>query len=559
MATFDLLLNPVSSINESGNASLGGTVVGVTNGGEVTLDINWGDPLSSPQLQQLILKDNGTNGDSVAGDGTIQFSLSKQYLDDNPTATPFDSYSISVKATENFLIGTDAVFVIDRSASTFDFAQGLTTPVGDQNGDGVFNTVLDVEIASFIALNQSLIDRGLGNVAKVSIVQFSTLAQRLDLNPFAAGFQSFTTPSADTDGNGVLDVVQALRSIQGGGGTNYEAGLQQAIAAIGAAGTAFGDGNVIFLSDGVPNLPNSNPATYADEVSQIRNGLGQNLRAFGVGTGAVLGPLRAVDPSAQVFTNPQDLLNVFGGAGAGTNTDTATTSVRVNDVAPKLGILTSNPLSIIVQGDSLTLSAAFTDVGTLDTHTGSINWGDSTISNLGTVVGTAGGSHVYSAPGNYTATLTVTDDDTLSDSAAVNVTVAQKVVIDWKPGSNPSAMNFTGGGTVPVAILGSSTFNVAGVNISSIRTDDEKDKLLSGGGVGVNQRNNGTYQSSYEDTNSDGFTDLVLHFSKQSLGSVVKINENPFKTDGQIYLFGQVNGGGSFFGVQQVGDPIKIV
>ncbi len=103
--------------------------------------------------------------------------------------------------------------MIDRSGSTGATAQGLTTPVGDQNGDGFSNTILDVEIASFKALNQSLIDRGLGDVAKVSTVQFDSSALRLDMEPGTAGFQSFTTPLTDSDNNGILDVNQVLASI----------------------------------------------------------------------------------------------------------------------------------------------------------------------------------------------------------------------------------------------------------------------------------------------------------------------------------------------------------
>ena len=34
--------------------------------------------------------------------------------------------------------------------------------MGDVNGDGVFDTILDAELAGFIALEQDLINRGLG-------------------------------------------------------------------------------------------------------------------------------------------------------------------------------------------------------------------------------------------------------------------------------------------------------------------------------------------------------------------------------------------------------------
>ena len=668
MTDFDLSLNPLPAIDENGSLSLMGMISGLDNpGGEITLNIDWGDPLSPPQNQSFLLKDDGTNGDLVAGDGIIQFTVSKQYLDDNPTATPFDNYIINVDAQEEFLVGTDAVFVIDVSGSTRRTAQGIS--VGDQNNDGLSNTILDAEIAAFKSLNQELIDRGLGNTARVSVSAYSTNATLLDLDPAAAGIQTFTTPLADADNNGVRDVDQALMSLNYNGFTNFEAGLQQAINGINAAGTLPGDGNVIFLSDGFRNRGGS----VNDEVDLIRNTLGQNLRAFGVGSGSSLSNLQEIDPNAVKFTNIQDLLDLFGGAGAGTNQDSASveatvnnvapmvdialsassinendfvtvtgsfsdpgildthtatinwgdgtgnqtltlnddktfsatyqylddgsfggtpqngtpsdnytitvqvtdddtgvgeasTIITVNDLAPEISSLTDNlpGFGIIVEGDTLELSAEYTDVGTKDFHTAVFDWGDGEIDSslenpLEGSIGNVSGSHIYDTGGNYTATLKITDDDSLFDVESLDVSVAKKVDIDWKPGSNPSAMNFKGNGVIPVAVLGSENFDVSSIDVASIRADDEKDELLNGGGVGVKEKKNGSLQFSYKDTNSDGFEDLVLQFSKPQLGAVVQPNTDPFLSDNQIYLFGAIGDDGYFFGMQQEGDPIKVV
>ncbi len=202
----------------------------------------------------------------------------------------------------------DVVFVIDVSGSTSGNFGG--TAVGDVNGDNAFDRILDAEIAGFIRLNQLLIDQGFGATADVAIVRFSGGASRLDMDPSAAGPQSTTNPTADRDADGVLDVVQLLRSLRSGGGTNFQPALQEAQAILTEQATAAGDGNVIFLSDGQAGL------NFDAEVAAIRAG-GSSLRAFGVGPGASLDSLRAIDPNAVVFSSTDELLNVFSGIGGG--------------------------------------------------------------------------------------------------------------------------------------------------------------------------------------------------------------------------------------------------
>jgi len=57
---------------------------------------------------------------------------------------------------------------------------------------------------------------------------------------------------------------------------------------------------------------------YADEVDALRRPpLSANVRAFGVGSGAVLETLQIIDNSAMVFTNTDELLEAFGGLSGG--------------------------------------------------------------------------------------------------------------------------------------------------------------------------------------------------------------------------------------------------
>ncbi len=204
------------------------------------------------------------------------------------------------------------VFVVDVSGSTsMPFVGG---EVGDVNGDGDSNTILDAQLAGFLALNQALIDRGFGHTAAVSVTVFGSSAASLDMNPVAAGVQLTTTPLADVNGNGVRDAEEILRQIhyghQGVGMlTNFKAGLQATVSTLNNASPANGRPNVVFLSDGEHNHGGS----FSDEVSLLRNSMGANLRAFGVGAGAELSQLRTIDPNAAIFTTTDELINVFSG------------------------------------------------------------------------------------------------------------------------------------------------------------------------------------------------------------------------------------------------------
>jgi hypothetical protein len=111
------------------------------------------------------------------------------------------------------------------------------------------------------------------------------------------------------------------------------------------------------------------------------------------------------------------------------------TGVMVNNVAPQVGALVLSDETSASLGDPLfalsglpiDLEAAFTDVGTLDTHQSSINWGDGT-SGVGAVTesggtGTLSARHTWITAGNFTMIVTVTDDDTGVGTRQATVTV----------------------------------------------------------------------------------------------------------------------------------------
>ncbi len=100
--------------------------------------------------------------------------------------------------------------------------------------------------------------------------------------------------------------------------------------------------------------------------------------------------------------------------------DTAGTTVTVNNVAPTVSIDDMiQPFSeFILPTDILEFYGSYTDPGILDTHTIEWDFDDSTI-----ITGTLTPTHSYTEPGEYTVTLTVTDDDGGTDSVSMDVLV----------------------------------------------------------------------------------------------------------------------------------------
>jgi murein DD-endopeptidase MepM/ murein hydrolase activator NlpD len=101
-------------------------------------------------------------------------------------------------------------------------------------------------------------------------------------------------------------------------------------------------------------------------------------------------------------------------------TDADSATVTVLNVAPTVTAIGDG----INEAGTATVSATFTDPGTLDTHTASILWGDGSPAQAVSVLALAAGvQHVYGDNGAYSVTVTVTDDDGGSGGDTVQVLV----------------------------------------------------------------------------------------------------------------------------------------
>ncbi len=116
----------------------------------------------------------------------------------------------------------------------------------------------------------------------------------------------------------------------------------------------------------------------------------------------------------------------------GVSSDTMTVEVRNAPPVVEAGLGGTVP-----EGDVYSLSGVtFTDPGTLDTHTATIDWGDGSIAvgivgqspsgppgNAAGQSGTVAGAHIYADDGTYTVVVSVLDDDGGSHSDTLDVEV----------------------------------------------------------------------------------------------------------------------------------------
>jgi len=93
------------------------------------------------------------------------------------------------------------------------------------------------------------------------------------------------------------------------------------------------------------------------------------------------------------------------------------------------------------------------------------------------------------------------------------------VDIDIKPGSDPNSINTKSRGVVPVAILGSDSFDVTDVDVTTLTFGPD-------GASPVHDLSDPeTYDEHLQDVNDDGFLDLVSHYSQKEVGLCVDDTE----------------------------------
>jgi autotransporter-associated beta strand protein len=132
----------------------------------------------------------------------------------------------------------------------------------------------------------------------------------------------------------------------------------------------------------------------------------------------------------------------------------ASPTANVSNVAPVLGaVLVTNGL---FPGDVTHLSGTITDVGTLDTHTVVVDWGDgSAVTNIPLAAGVTAfnPTHNYALGGVYTISVSATDDDAAAATAAGGTATVPDFALSAPTGSATVVAGQTAPFTIRVSQL----------------------------------------------------------------------------------------------------------
>ena len=163
------------------------------------------------------------------------------------------------------------------------------------------------------------------------------------------------------------------------------------------------------------------------------------------------------------------------------------------------------------------------------------NWKTMELSPAGmTFTGDMAHLRVFYGLSGYGATHTVAFRNITVDGHLTGPPLAPcfEQAIDIKPGSYPNAINLSSNGVIPVAILGSDSFNAEDIDPSTVTLE----------GAGLRLKGKSGNCGSLEDVNGDGYLDLVVHVLDFTVNS----------GDGTATLRGYLRDGTFFWGQDEI-------
>ena len=288
---------------------------------------------------------------STSDDGVLGFnSQSVSLTIDAPTKTTTATADLGLTIGLGPVLQPqmNVLYLIDVSGSTSDPFEG--TPVGDLNGDGRANTILDAEIANLIALTDRI--RGLGFSpadVTVTVIPFNGSADPAEAS--AGGVVDAVTFSLGAAGEEAI--ANHLRGLSAGGETNFEDALRAANEGLQGLDQG-GEKNVLyFLSDG------NGQGLIDAELATLNNVYGTEITALGVGENANLAQLNDIDNTggASLLTSPGQIdVSILGtplSGGTVIDLDIFVNGTEILDIGPEDLVSTPNGLALDLSSEIL--------------------------------------------------------------------------------------------------------------------------------------------------------------------------------------------------------------
>ncbi len=428
-----------SPVIESGMATLSGNIADPNAGNTFTLTVNWGDG-SQPQIINYAA-------------GTNAFSVTHQYLDDNPTATSSDNYQINLMLSDNNG-GSDtdsAVVTVNNAAPTLAniAVNPSTIPVG-----GATTLSGNLNDAGALDTHQVVINWGDGSPATTlnlaAGVNFFNPSHHYNaVGTFNIGITATDDDTGSTSGGASVTVDPLVN-------TPPLLSNVQVTSPVNENGTATLTGNI---TD--PNVGDKFALTV-----DWGDGTAPQVFKYPAGTTSFSVTHQYLDDNPTATTSDNYTINLLLEDNSG-GSDTDSAVVRVNNLAPVLSGIAVNPATITVGGTTV-LNGNVNDVGSVDTHEIVINWNDgspNTTLNLAAGVTAFNTNHQYNAAGTFNIVVTASDDDKGSTTGAATVTVnstteQEKIVFASSRDGNYEIYVMNADGTSPARLTNNSKDDV---------------------------------------------------------------------------------------------------